>query len=233
MVSEYFNGLFPGKRRDVAEIIDLVDTKSLSYLGKGALADLASAVAEMEENNVPGIYLETGCALGGSGIVIAAAKSRKRDFYIYDVFGMIPPPSEKDGEDIHSRYRLITEGKSEGIRGDRYYGYQKDLLETVMRNFDLFNLNARRHHVHFVKGLYEHTLMINSPVAFAHIDCDWYDSVMTCLQRIAPNLAQRGVIVVDDYHAWSGCKAAVDDYFSGKADQFVFETKSRLQIRKK
>ena len=65
-------------------------------------------------------------------------------------------------------------------------------------------------------------------VALAHVDGDWYESVMTCLERIAPYLVPEGRIVIDDYDSWSGCRKAVDEYFSDKRDRYEFVRKSRL-----
>lgn len=83
---------------------------------------------------------------------------------------------------------------------------------------------------YLVKGLFQDTLHINEPVAFAHIDGDWYESVMVCLQRIAPHLVRGGVLVIDDYDDWSGCRKAVDEYFSDKQHLYTFIRKSRLHI---
>ncbi|NJO18589.1 MAG: asparagine synthase [Thioploca sp.] len=220
------------KKNNLMKVIELVNTRNLSYLGETALYDLAEVVLQVEKEDVEGIFVETGCALGGSAIVITAAKSKNRELYIYDVFGIIPGPSDKDGPDVQVRYNTILEGKSEGLGGDSYYGYLPNLYDKVAENFDLFNLAIEKNRVHLIKGLYEETLHINTPVAFAHIDCDWYDSVMTCLKRIEPHLARKGVLVIDDYYYWPGCKAAVDEYFSDKQKNFVFVNKSRLHIEK-
>ena len=40
--------------------------------------------------------------------------------YIYDVFGMIPAPSEEDGEDVYKRYEVIVSGKSKGIKDNKW-----------------------------------------------------------------------------------------------------------------
>ena len=37
----------------------------------------------------------------------------------YDVFGMIPPPSEADGADIHARYQTVVQGRITGYRRKR------------------------------------------------------------------------------------------------------------------
>jgi asparagine synthase (glutamine-hydrolysing) len=87
--------------------------------------------------------------------------------------------------------------------------------------------------VQFVAGFYEETLQIDQPVALAHIDCDWHDSVMTCLERIEPHLVKGGLLIIDDYDEWSGCKRAVDSYFANRKDEFDFILKSRLHIVRK
>jgi len=192
--------------------------------------EAAAATDELD-----GCIIETGCALGGSGICIAHEKRKDKPLFIYDVFGMIPAPGEKDGEDVFERYQVIRQGKSFGIGGDLYYGYQDNLLEKVKNSFcSVLGLkDLRDANIEFIKGLFEDTLICRQPVAMAHIDCDWYDSVMVCLERIAPMLVSGGILVIDDYDHWSGCKRAVDAYFQDKKEQFLFEKKSRLHIIKK
>ena len=48
---------------------------------------------------------------------------------VYDVFGMIPPPGEHDGADVHERYAKIAAGDARGVGGETYYGYRDDLYE--------------------------------------------------------------------------------------------------------
>ena len=73
----------------------------------------------------------------------------------------------------------------------------------------------------------------DEPVALAHIDGDWYNSVKVCLDRIAPRLVPGGVLVIDDYDAWSGCRKAVDEWFAGKDDRFEFVRRERLHIERR
>lgn len=205
---------------------------NLTYLDEQALMDIMTVVKSVGSKKIVGSFLELGCALGGSAIIIASTKDRDRQFTIYDVFGMIPPPSTKDDKDIQERYKEITSGMSTGISGDIYYGYQKNLKKIVVNNFKKFHINPNNANVKLIEGLYEDTLHFKKEdrIAFAHIDCDWYDSVMTCLERITPILSVGGVLVIDDYYTWSGCKKAIDDYFLDKKASFNFITKSRLHI---
>jgi asparagine synthase (glutamine-hydrolysing) len=214
-------------------IVRAVRADSLTYLDQGALLDLFERVRAIERRGSPGILIEAGCALGGSAIVMAAAKAPARPFRVYDVFGMIPPPSNRDGEDVHERYAVISSGRSPGLNGNRYYGYEEDLRDKVAGNFRRHGVPIDRHHVQLVPGLFQDTLRVTEPVALAHIDGDWYESVMTCLQRIEPHLTGDGVIVVDDYDDWSGCRKAVDEYFADKRDRYDFVRRARLHIARR
>jgi len=205
-----FNAFFYGIMNPVGKKV--IEAK-LTYLSDGALNNIKKVIQSVEKMKVPGLFVEAGCALGGSTIQIGSTKSKKRILNVYDVFEMIPEPSKRDGEDIQERYKRIQNGESKGIDGDIYYGYKKDLINEVRKNLQSFGLNDANN-INLIQGLFENTLNITEPVAFAHIDCDWYDSVTVCLEQIYPNMSSRGVLIIDDYYAWSGCQKATDDYFS-------------------
>lgn len=215
------------------QVITSVSKQGLTYLDMGALVDLYNSVRAVEIRQVDGVLVEAGSALGGSAIVMAKSKNAARPFFLYDVFEMIPPPSSRDGKDAHNRYQEIVSGKAQGIQDGAYYGYEDDLVLKVEERFDRFGLPLDPNNIKIVQGLYENSLIMNAPVALAHLDCDWYDSVMTCLERIVPYLAPGGVLIIDDYAEWSGCKKAVDDYFVKTDNEFIFEMKSRLHITRK
>ena len=209
-----------------------VDEKALSYLTTNALSDLARAVIEIERQQIPGVIVEAGCALGGSSIILASAKSETRSLNCYDIFGLIPPPSSNDGEDVHQRYEKIVSGQSEGLNGEIYYGYQENLFEVVTSNFLRFGLPLTENNISLIRGLYKDTLLLNEPVALAHIDCDWYDSVMLCLNRIYPCLSTGAIIIIDDYEHYSGARRAVDEFLSAHKSDFIKRNRERLQLIK-
>jgi hypothetical protein len=95
---------------------------SLTFLDRDALVDLHQAVRNCELRKLSGVLIEAGCAAGGSAIVMTAAKKPAREFFVYDVFGMIPAPSERDGEDVLNRYDVIKRGEAKGIGDRAYYG---------------------------------------------------------------------------------------------------------------
>ena len=99
-----------------------------------------------------------------------------------------------------------------------------------MATFHRYGFDPDQYNVRFIEGLFENTLQIDEPVAFAHIDGDWYDSVFCCLTRIEPRLARGGVLVIDDYDSWSGCRRAVDEYFADKKDRYQWRKRARLHL---
>ena len=209
--------------------IEAVTAEGLTYLKAPRLRDLAAVAVELERGGVAGAFVEAGTARGGSAIVIAAAKSPERPMKVYDVFGMIPPPTDRDGADVHRRYARITAGEARGPGGDTYYGYRDDLHQEVTDAFARHGVPAAEHNIELVQGLFEDTVRLDEPVAFAHLDGDWYESTMTCLTRIAPLLVPGGRIVLDDYYMWSGCRKAVDEYFTGR-DGFRLEHRAKLHV---
>ncbi|NYI79921.1 SAM-dependent methyltransferase [Nocardioides panzhihuensis] len=212
---------------EVHTVLDDVRAEHLTYLKPENLQVLARQVLDADLQDRPGLIIETGAALGGSAIVMAAAKDPKRPMKVYDVFGMIPEPSERDGEDVHNRYRKIVSGTSKGIGGETYYGYRDNLYDEVSDSFVRHGIDPAQHNVELVQGLFQDTLKIDEPVAFAHLDGDWYESTMICLERIAPHLVVGGRIVLDDYFHYSGCRDAVDEYFEDRPG-FRLERRTKL-----
>ena len=211
------------------QVVDSVLELKLTYLKKVDLLMLARLVRETEESGRPGLIIEAGAARGGSAIVLGAAKSPERRLNVYDVFGMIPPPSDSDGPDVHARYDKIVRGESRGVGGETYYGYREDLYDEVTASFASMGVPVEANNVSLVRGLFQDTVDIDEPVAVAHLDGDWYESTMTCLERIAPHLVPDGRIVLDDYYAWSGCRRAVDEYFAGRPG-FQVEMRSKVHV---
>jgi len=224
------SGFFPRTDSKIPEVINRVMADELTFLDHKPLLELHEAVRECEKAGIEGILIEAGCAAGGSAIVMASAKSKGRSLHLHDVFGMIPEPSEKDGPDVHERYQVIRSGQAEGTETKPYYGYRPDLLEEVKASFRCYGLHPEEHKISLVPGLFADTINGTEKVALAHLDGDWYESVMVCLERIGPRLSSGGRLIIDDYDAWSGCRRAVDDYLREREGLFFIERRSRLHL---
>jgi len=152
--------------------------------------------------------------MGGSAIVTAKTKTQARPLHLYDVFEMLPPPGQGDDPHAQKTYEEFLKGKVTGLTNLNYVKHAKHLLDFIIQNMQQFQIDPEKEHIHFHKGLFQDTLVIDETVAFSHIDCDWHDSVVTCIERIAPHMAIGGIMLFDDYNSFSGCRKAVDAWLS-------------------
>lgn len=227
-------------RREVFERLISADARRLSqerltYLAPERLYRIERAIGAVDRASVPGDFVEFGVALGGSAILASRRLSGSRRFLGFDVFGMIPPPGSSDGDDARRRYDVITSGGSKGIGGDTYYGYVDDLLGRVRRSFDRFGIPADGERVCLVPGLFEETIPrhLALPVAFAHVDCDWYDPVKLCLAGLGRTLSPGGMLIVDDYSDYEGCHRAVDEFLAAHRDFEIVSVRPSLLIQRR
>jgi O-methyltransferase len=209
----------------------LVQAERLTYLPPRRLLTLERSLREVRRG-VDGDLVEAGVALGGSAILLASNLNGRRQFHGYDLFGMIPPPSERDAEHAHRRYEEIESGRSRGIGNDVYYGYLDDLYERVVASFATHGVAVDNERVFLHRGPFEETLRPDRPVALAHVDCDWYDPVALCLDRIWPRLSEGGLVVIDDYADLDGCRRAVDAFLDDHKDGRLIQTAPNAVIRR-
>ncbi|MDQ3565463.1 MAG: TylF/MycF family methyltransferase [Pseudomonadota bacterium] len=207
----------------------------LTYLSPEKISRLTRAVDDVVDRQVPGDILEFGVALGGSSVLLARRVSPERQFHGFDVFGLIPPPnSAKDDAKSKERYQVISSGQSIGIGGDGYYGYRHDLYESVSGTLARFGRPVDGRSVFLHKGLFAETWLryARPQVAFAHIDCDWYDPVELCLNAVLTRLAPGGIIALDDYHDYGGCRAATDEFLGAHPGVFAVDDGPNLILRR-
>jgi O-methyltransferase len=238
-----FVGLFDRFKKKtpppISALTERVLADRLTYLSRPKLHNVESCVEQVIAQAVPGDFLECGVALGGSSILLAtralADLSCRRNFGGYDVFGMIPSPTDADDQKSHDRYQAIAGGQSAGIGGEgEYYGYMDDLYTRVVAAFERYDLTVDGDRISLTQGLFQDTLSLapNVRVALVHIDCDWHDPVKLCLETIYPHLSRNGFIIIDDYNDYGGCRRAVDDFIERNADLSLLTTDSNALIRR-
>ena len=52
------------------------------------------------------------------------------------------------------------------------------------------------------------------------LDTDFYESTKIELEKLYPLLTKGGILIVDDYGHWKGCKKAVNEFFLDKKNIF-------------
>ena len=212
-----------------------IRSQRLTYLTAGKLLRIERHLHDVLHDKVQGDVIELGVYLGGSAILLASQAGKSaRKFYGFDNFTVIPEPSsDKDDDFSKELYRNIVSGNFRGIGGDPYYGYEPDLLDRVKKNFASYGLPIDNVCRTLLKGLFETTLPnYAGPVAFAHIDCDWYDPVKFSLEEISKRLSVGGVMVLDDYHAFAGARRATDEFLSHHPEYRKLDGENVVLVRR-
>ena len=162
------------------------------------------------------------------------ARAQARHFMGFDLFGQIPPPGPNDPPEAHERHAAIREGRSEGLNGATYYGYEADLYGKVSALMGRFGVAPDGNAIVLVKGLFEDTVPGGLPdaVALAHVDCDWYEPVKLCLAELAPRMGKGAAIVLDDYADWEGCRTAADEFLAANKKFELVRTAPNALIRR-
>lgn len=201
-----------------------------TYLGYGRILSLAQSYYRMRKL-IPGSVrvAEFGVGRGGSSMILARLiNSYGGNLTLFDVFGRIPSPTEKDGDTALQRFETILSQESKD-----YYGNLPDLLQVVQKDISqITSLN----NVEFVVGKYEDTLgdyIPDEPFHLVHIDCDWYESTATVLKFLEKHLNSKSIIQIDDYQYWQGTQKAVSEatWLSGYP-QYMVEGALVISIEK-
>jgi hypothetical protein len=65
-----------------------------------------------------------------------------------------------------------------------------------------------------LEGWFKDTLHhMPNGISLLRMDGDYYESTMTTLELLYDKVSPGGVILIDDYRWWIGCKQAVHDFF--------------------
>lgn len=154
-------------------------------------------------------FVDCGVAAGGSSAVLAAALAasggcRTRRVYCFDTFKGLPPPGEHDSREGLNAADL---GWGEGT-----CAADETSLLSVCTKLGVEDCVVP------VKGLFASTIPEWSarigPIACLHMDGDWYDSTHQILKGFYRQILPQGVIQIDDYGYWDGCRKAVHEYFA-------------------
>ena len=222
------------RRAGISPVARRVMERKLTYLSSGKIRNLERCLLDIEARGIPGDVVEAGIALGGSAILLASQMGPMRSLRGYDVFGTIPAPSERDDEKSRQRFAVIESGQAKGLGEAAYYGYVENLYDQVVKNFESFGLVVDGKRIRLHRGLFAETMRFEpgARIALAHIDCDWYDSVRLCLERLYPVWRPGGYWAIDDYNDYGGCRQAVEEFLLTHEDVIRVTADSSLILQR-
>jgi hypothetical protein len=178
------------------------------------IAAFCDAVRYVVDRCVPGAIVECGVWRGGS--VLAAIRTLleldrdDRDFWLYDTFDGMTEPTHVDVDFLG---RTAAQLLAKADRRDARSVWCQSRLEQVQRL--LVDSSYPPDRLNFVQGRVESTIPYQVPdqIAILRLDTDWYESTKHELNHLLPRLRPGGILIVDDYGHWEGCRRAVDEYF--------------------
>jgi O-methyltransferase len=207
-----------------------------TMLSKRRLVTLYQQVAYCEEHNIPGAFVECGVWKGGAAGIMALANLRnsthRRHLHLFDAFQEIcEPDAAVDGERALREVRELT-GRS---------GHDKGKLQALSGIYDSFGgpgtleenrqlleklIGYPKEFIHYHVGWFQNTLPADhqdiGQIAILRLDGDWYASTKICLEYLFDKVVKGGVVIIDDYGTYEGCRRAVDEFFLSKHFKYYF-----------
>lgn len=195
-------------------IAQVYDHTMVSY---ERLATLWLQVRHLDACAVPGDLVECGTFRGGATAMMALAHMAShtqpvRRLHLFDSFQGLPEPRiEVDGAALAKSLGRRTSGAlvSVGWAACSLQEPKELLEERIKYPTDLIN-----YHV----GWFQETLPVVGPslgkIALLRLDGDWYDSTRVCLEHLYSKVVTGGVVVIDDYGHFEGCRRAVNEFLS-------------------
>lgn len=202
------------------EALSLVEDYTMTSYER--MATLWNQVRYLDRAGVAGCLVECGTWRGGASGMMAlahlASGNPTRQIHLFDSFEGLPEPDKSvDGE----RAIHYASGNADGNLAsiERCVGPLED-NQHVMHTLAKYPQQLTSYHV----GWFENTIPAIKdsigPIALLRLDGDWYSSTKVCLEGLFPLIQSGGMLVIDDYGAWEGCRKAVDEYLSALPRSF-------------
>ncbi len=148
-----------------------------------------------------------------AALTLRECADESRELHLFDTFDGMSEPTQNDvsvdGKDANS---LLGEQN----KFDPGSAWCYATLDEVRAAMATTGYDMGR--IHFIRGKVEDTIPEHAPhsIAMLRLDTDWYESTRHELEHLYPRLSPGGVLIIDDYGHWQGCRRAVDEYFGSR-----------------
>ncbi|MBH8564818.1 class I SAM-dependent methyltransferase [Nostoc sp. CENA67] len=211
----YISGLSTvSPQEEFEEILNAV--RPYTLLSEKRLFSLYSLAKKVCLEDIPGNFVECGSYKGGAAALLATVikrySLRPRLLYACDTFEGMPEPSEFD------RHK----GVEANLTGFGVGTLKAPISENLNLICQLLNVQEI---VVPVKGLFAETLpqykLEINQIALLHADGDWYESTMDIFNNLYESVVPNGIVQIDDYGHWEGCRKAVHEFEKLKGERFI------------
>ncbi|NBO13425.1 MAG: hypothetical protein EBV12_11555 [Betaproteobacteria bacterium] len=203
-----------------------------TMLTKERLFDVYNSVKYIS-TNVPGDILEVGAWKGGClgmmGLTLATTAAQKKRVFGIDTFAGHPRPSPIDidiyGQPQVERFNQHASRNEPWAYAD--YSDTKAWLRGLFGSQVAFELIKGK-----VEEISSSSINVTDGLALIRIDVDWYSPTLHALKTFYPLLHVGGVLIIDDYGHYEGCKRAVQEFFRENMPKITFTDYSCITIQK-
>jgi O-methyltransferase len=180
----------------------LIIDKEYSLISPSRFENLKSQIDYVKANGIEGDIVETGVWRGG--VIIFLAKylnyiNHTAKVIACDSFQGLPEPGEED---------FLHTGEHSSEMNFSILNVSK---ESFLKNLKEFNI--KESDLEIYEGWFEDTLHhIPNKISILRMDGDYYESTMDTLEALYDKITPGGVLLIDDYLWFKGCKKAVHDF---------------------
>ena len=187
------------------EVVQATNSMGLGLVSPARKELTMSLTKAAIETCLVGNMVETGVFTGGSTITVMKSLQDmdmcNRQLWVFDSFEGLPEARQGD---FNGTMQV----------GDR--GMFKSSQETFETNMKA--ASAWDDRLHVVKGWFNESIPVVKdqigPIIFLRMDGDLYQSTKDVLDLLYDQIIPGGLIYVDDYGSFNGCKRAVDEFFA-------------------
>ena len=215
--------LYPHEREAI--LADYGYSISRTFRGLPQVLDIEEAVRSVAADGVDGAFVECGTYTGGASAfalrsILRNEKDRvTRQYWGFDSFEGMPRPTAADGDyalrwmsSVASRSAVGALASGELVGSDvNAADYETCLSYLKATGYPVSQ-------IHLVKGWFQNSLPVErgkiGPIAILRMDGDFYESTKTVLENLYDLVSPRGIVIIDDYGGFEGCRKAVDEFLA-------------------
>lgn len=178
------------------------------------LIALCDAVHYICNAQIAGDVVECGVWKGGSMMAAASClierAANDRKLWLYDTFCGMSEPTNRDVDFLGNSASELMQ-QSDPSQSDSIWCSAE--LQEVKSNME--STGYPKDMINYITGPVEETLdrgPLPGQIALLRLDTDWYESTKIEMEQLFPRLSDGGVLIIDDYGHWEGCRKAVDEY---------------------
>ena len=178
---------------------------------------LLQSAKEVLKKKIKGDFVECGVWRGGNIILLKNILEQhkiKKNVYGFDTFQGMTEPTRHDVDTENNSASILMKKTNKNDQEFSIWAYSS--LEKTKKNI-YKNIKSKKN-LKLIQGKVEDTLVIkeNVPkkISLLRLDTDWYESTKIELEILYPLLQKGGILIIDDYGHFKGCRKAVDEYFS-------------------